>query len=145
MNEWMNIKFLEMITSWYYIARDFYIFDITQNTIHSIMYFYWGHSVNPSLGKGSRWRRQQKMTWKGRRAVKKVMPLTQILLFTFFCDSIFFTSWFLIKLWQYFNKKKNTSKKKPTNVPEVTYVRLAQKYYNSTTLLVWFVYKHMCV
>ena len=145
MNEWMNITFLEMITSWYYIVRDFYIFDITQNTIHSIMYFYWGHSVNPSLGKGSRWRRQQKMTWKGRRAVKKVMPFTQILLCTFFCDSIFFTSWFLIKLWQYFNKKKNTSKKKPTSVPEVTYVTLAQKYYNSTTLLVWFVYKHMCV
>ena len=141
----MNITFLEMITSWYYIVRDFYIFDITQNTIHSIMYFYWGHSVSPSLGKGSRWRRQQKMTWKGRRLVKKVMPLTQILLCTFFCNSIFFTSWFLIKLWQYFNKKKNTSKKKPTSVPEVAYVTFAQKYYNSTTLFVWFVYKHMCV
>ena len=46
-----------MSTSWYYIARNFHIFDIfdivTQNTTHSnIMYLYIDHSASPPLGKG---------------------------------------------------------------------------------------------
>ena len=40
----------------------------------------------------------EKMTQKRGRAAKKVMSLTQIILLTFFCDSIF-PSEFLIKLW----------------------------------------------
>ena len=40
----------------------------------------------------------EKMTQKRGRAAKKVMSLTQIILLTFLCDSIF-PSEFLIKLW----------------------------------------------
>ena len=39
-----------------------HIFDITQNTTHSNVCFCWSHPASASLGKGSRRRRQQKMT-----------------------------------------------------------------------------------
>ena len=53
------------------------------------MYLYWDHSVGTSLAKGRKRIRQQKMTYKGARAVKKFMPLTQMFLYIFFCSSIF--------------------------------------------------------
>ena len=55
------------------------------------------HSASPSFGKGEGVDEESnKKAWKGERAVKKVISLTQIPLFTFFCSSIF-PSGFLIK------------------------------------------------
>ena len=53
------------------------------------MYFFEGIQ---QVGKGSGQRKQQKMTQKEGRAVKKAMSLLQILLCTFFCDSFFTNS-----------------------------------------------------
>ena len=54
------------------------------------MYLYWGHSASMSLRKGSSLRKQQKMSWKGERAVKKMMSVTQILLFFFLQLNLYF-------------------------------------------------------
>ena len=71
---------------------------ITQNNTHgNFMYLYRAHSVSTSLGKGEE--KATKSDIDGGRAIKKVMSLTQILLWTFFCNSIFIPSWLLIKPW----------------------------------------------
>ena len=97
-----------------------------------------------SLRKGSRKRKQEKWHRKESLQSKKVVSLTKTFLCTFFCSSIFIPYWFLIKLWKYYSNKKNTPKKKPTSISEITsYIIFAQKYYNSTTLSMWVVYTHM--
>ena len=53
---------------------------------------------------GSRRTKQQKMTRKVRRAVKIVMPMTQILPCTFFCNSVFTRS--LFTWWCYSKQQK---------------------------------------
>ena len=65
-----------MPTSYYEIARDFHIFDFTQNTIHSnIMYLYWGHSAITSLGKGSSEESNKNWNWKEGVQSKSDAPL----------------------------------------------------------------------
>ena len=53
-----------------------------------------------SLGEGEGEDKENNKKWHGKGGVqsKKVMTLTKIILITFFCDSIFIPSWFLIKL-----------------------------------------------
>ena len=84
------------------------------------MYCCWGHSVSTSLGKVSKPIRQQKMTYKGGRAVKKVMSLTLVSQCTFLWSSISIPSSFLIKLRQCYINKKSIFKKKPIRVSEIT-------------------------
>ena len=74
------------------------------------------------------------------------MYLTQILLCTFFCNSVFIPSWFLMKLWQYYSKQeKEHIQERGYHWIRNNYIIIAQKYYNSTTLSMWVVYKYMCV
>ena len=68
---------------------------ITQNT--TLRLFLPPSQYVTQEGGGSRRRKQRKVTQKGECAVKKVISLIQILLCTFFCDSIFVCSWFLKK------------------------------------------------
>ena len=83
------------------------------------------------------------MTWKGGRTVKKIMSLAQILLCTFYCNSIF-PSWFLMKDWWYYIEQEEE------HIHERAYqciwnnhIIFALKHYNSTTLSMWVVYKYM--
>ena len=67
-------------------------------------------------GRESKWRKQQKVAQKGGRAVKKVMPFSQIFLCTFFSNSQYL---FLLGFsWSHnitASNKKSTSKKEPTS------------------------------
>ena len=67
---------------------------------------------------GSRRTKQQKMTRKGRRAVKIVMPITQILPCTFFCNSVFIRSLFHMIMLQ--QAAKRAYPREPTSVSEIT-------------------------
>ena len=53
------------------MERYFHFFGKAQTTTHSNMYLCWDYLVGTSLGKGSKRRRQQKMTEEGARKIKK--------------------------------------------------------------------------
>ena len=77
---------------------------ITQNTNHrNIMYLYRGHSAGKSIGKGEGDYKESNRKWHRKEGVqsKKIISLTQILLCTFFCNSVFIPSWFVMKPWCY--------------------------------------------
>ena len=77
---------------------------ITQNTNHrNIMYLYRGHSAGKSIGKGEGEYKESNRKWHRKEGVqsKKIISLTQILLCTFFCNSVFIPSWFVMKPWCY--------------------------------------------
>ena len=106
------------------------------------MRLYRDHSASTSLGKrGSKWRMQQKVTQKGGCAVEKVMSLSQILLCTFFSNSIFIPSWVLTKPWLYYSEQqKQHIQERAYQCIWSNYIMFAQKYYNSTNLWMWVVY-----
>ena len=58
------------------------------------------------------------MTQKGEDAAKNVTSLTQVLLYTFSCNSIF-PSWLFIKTRQYYNEQQKHIQK-PISVSEIT-------------------------
>ena len=110
---------------------------IKQNAAHNnIIYLYRGRSANTSFGKEKGVDDKSSKNDIERTAYsQKVMSLTQILLYTFFCNSIF-PSWFLMKLlYDYIilSNKKNTSNKEAISVSEIPIQCLQkylQKYYN---------------
>ena len=57
------------------------------------------------------------------------MSLTQILLCTFCCNSIFILPWFVIKLWWFYSEQQKENIQRIWN----NYIIFAQKYYNSTS------------
>ena len=69
------------------------------------------------------------------------MSLSQILLCTFFSNSIFIPSWFLIKPWQYYSEQqKKHIQERAYQCLWNKYITFAQKYHNSTKLSMWIVY-----
>ena len=76
-----------------------------------------------------------------RRAVKKLMPLSQICLCIFFSNSIFISSWFLMKSCKYCSQQqKKHIQERAYQCIWSNYIMFAQKYYNSTNLSMWVVY-----
>ena len=97
-------QFMESRWGYPYLSHSWILRDFSFDS--NIMYLCWDHSSSISFGKENRQRKQQKMTKKGDMQSKKWCLFTQILLCTFFCNSIFIPSWFLIKLWQYYSKQQ---------------------------------------
>ena len=70
---------------------------ISSYRIPSILYHVLSHSARTSLGKGNGVDKESNKNWNRKEAVsQKMMPLTQILLWSFFCNSVFNIFWFFI-------------------------------------------------
>ena len=109
------------------------------------MYLYWDHSIGTSLGKGSKRIRQQKMTEKGVREVKKSdMPHTNSSVYFLLKLNLysFFVSHKAVIILQ---QQKEHIQEKAYQCLWNNYIIFAQKCYNSTTLSMWLVSKHKCV
>ena len=102
----------------------------------AIMFPYRGYSASTSLGKQEGVDKESNKKW---HAIKKVMSLTQILLSTFYCNSIFIPSWFVMRPC-YTEKQKEHIKERSYQCIWNDCIIFAQKYYNSTTLSMWVFY-----
>ena len=93
------------------------------------MYLYRDDSSSTSLGEGVGVEEESNKKYIERRAYSQNSNvLTQMLLRTFFCNSISIPSWFLMKLWPYYSKQQKDYIQEnkehilgcPTSVSEIT-------------------------
>ena len=121
---------------------------ITHNTNHRII-VYLCRAIQQvrHLGRGTENEESNRKLYRTKEGVqsKKVISLAQILLYTFFCDSIF-PSWFLMKLWWYYSEEEvEHIQERAYQYIWNNYIINTEKYHNFTYLSMWVVYTYIHV